>query len=414
MFSQISAATSYDEIRSQLQAAVDDPSIKSIVLDIDSPGGEVHGCGELSKAIFEARSVKPIMAYASGTCASAAYWIGSAAHELVVDPSAIVGSIGVRTLLVDQSEADKAAGLKKYDIVSSQSPNKVVDASDSADRARVKANLTAMASVFINDVARNRAVSDDRVVAKFGQGDVFIGADAVSAGLADRIGSLDEIISELAGSQRKETNMAKMPLKGGIAANVAAHNRAVAAKDEDEDEDDDMNCDACDKAMSSGSKTYCSACYGGKANAEFITEVLGLTGVSDPAKALGVLLGLKAQADLAVKYQAELELVRKAKAEAEISGLIEAAVKDGRATPAKKAELEGIAARYGAEALKSMLAIVSPASEPALEPTKSVAESATHGLTKDQLKILKATGITPEAFVEHKKKLKAQTPQEEN
>src|SRR5690606_38668081 len=71
LFTAISGATSYDVLRRDLQAALDDPELRAIVLNIDSPGGTVNGVDELAKAIFDARARKPIVAYIGGTGASA-------------------------------------------------------------------------------------------------------------------------------------------------------------------------------------------------------------------------------------------------------------------------------------------------------------------------------------------------------
>src|SRR5678809_521246 len=97
LMTNVSGASSYETILKDFQAACESPDVEAIVLDIDSPGGEVHGAGELSTAIYQARGQKPIVAYVGGQGASAAYWIASAADKVVADPSAVLGSIGVRT-----------------------------------------------------------------------------------------------------------------------------------------------------------------------------------------------------------------------------------------------------------------------------------------------------------------------------
>ncbi len=78
LFSAISGATSYQTIRADMEKALEDPSIKAILFDVNSPGGEVDGCSELADAIFAARDRKPIWCYVGGLGASAAYWLLSA------------------------------------------------------------------------------------------------------------------------------------------------------------------------------------------------------------------------------------------------------------------------------------------------------------------------------------------------
>ncbi len=94
MFTRISGATSTQELATDLQAALDNPQVKGIILNVDSPGGEANGINELGDMVYAARGKKPIKAYGGGTVASASYWIGSSADELIIDDTALLGSIG--------------------------------------------------------------------------------------------------------------------------------------------------------------------------------------------------------------------------------------------------------------------------------------------------------------------------------
>jgi signal peptide peptidase SppA len=195
LFTQVSGATSYEILSQDLATALEDPAIRAIVLDIDSPGGEVNGVSELAGMITEARGKKPIVAYASGDAASGAYWIASAADQIVVSETSALGSIGVVGLFRRKDSKDAASVVE---IVSSQSPNKRPDPGTEEGRARLQARIDAMAQVFITTVAHNRNLSPASVVENFGAGDVMIGASAVAVGMADRIGSLERLIAELA------------------------------------------------------------------------------------------------------------------------------------------------------------------------------------------------------------------------
>lgn len=217
--------SSYAGVRRQLAAAVGDADVSAVVLNIDSPGGEVYGCGELADAIYAARSAKPVYAYIGGQGDSAAYWIASAADEVIINASGEAGSIGVRCVMFDDSKLQDAIGIKSYDIVSSQSPHKVANAAKSADRARIQEQMTAFASVFVADVARNRGVTVSTVLKNFGQGDVFVGAAAVKAGLADRVGTLESVVAELsahAGDTRMKIQHSKTPIVTVDAQKVVA------------------------------------------------------------------------------------------------------------------------------------------------------------------------------------------------
>ena len=201
LFTMISGASSYELIARDFNVALENPQIKGIILDIDSPGGEVNGVSELANMVYAARGKKPVVAYASGDAASGAYWIASAADEIVVSETSALGSIGVVGMY--QSKSGKSA--ETVEIVSSQSPHKRLDPSSDDGRSRIQARIDSMADVFIGTIARNRDVSAEDVQTHYGGGDVMIGAKAVSAGLADRVGSLEGLIAELSSNKSPRT-----------------------------------------------------------------------------------------------------------------------------------------------------------------------------------------------------------------
>lgn len=194
IFTAISGASSYELIARDFMSALENPQISSIILDIDSPGGEVNGVSELASIIFDARGTKPIIAYASGDAASGAYWIASAADEIVVSETSALGSIGVVGIYRGKTTKEST---ETVEIVSSQSPHKRLDPMSDDGRAKLQTRIDAMADVFVSTIARNRSVTPDHVLEHYGGGDVMIGANAINAGLADRIGSLERLITEL-------------------------------------------------------------------------------------------------------------------------------------------------------------------------------------------------------------------------
>jgi capsid assembly protease len=209
LFTAISGASSYELIARDFNVVLENPQIKGIILDIDSPGGEVNGVSELSNMVYAARGKKPVVAYASGDAASGAYWIASAADEIVVSETSALGSIGV----VGVYRGKNAAPNSDVEIVSSQSPHKRLDPQTDEGRARLQLRIDSMADVFIGAIARNRDVAGEIVQTHYGGGDVMIGARAVEAGLADRVGSLEQLIQELSGLSQSP------PLEGFFVAN---------------------------------------------------------------------------------------------------------------------------------------------------------------------------------------------------
>lgn len=219
LMTELCGATSYETLRRDLQAAVDDGSVRAILLNVDSPGGEARGVGELATAVKAVRGVKPIVAYAGDLAASAAYWIASAADKIVIGEGAALGSIGVRAAYSDTSDRDAARGVKTVEFVSSQSPYKTADINSKDGRERIQARVDALADVFVNAVAANRDASRAYVLERFGRGDVLIGKAALAAGMADDFGTFESVFAGLAGR-----------LSSGGKGNASASRSRVAAE----------------------------------------------------------------------------------------------------------------------------------------------------------------------------------------
>lgn len=187
LLTQVSGATSVQVLATDFQAALDNPAVRRIVLDVNSPGGAVDGVQEFAAQVYAARSQKEIVAYVGGTGASGAYWIAAAASRIVVAPTARLGSIGV---LATFPRGDA----KSIEIVSTLSPKKRPNPESEDGRAQLLAVIDELARLFVADVAAWRGVTPEKVLADFGQGGLLVGAQAVQAGLADQVGSLEELL----------------------------------------------------------------------------------------------------------------------------------------------------------------------------------------------------------------------------
>jgi phage I-like protein len=148
---------------------------------------------------------------------------------------------------------------------------------------------------------------------------------------------------------------------------------------------------------------------------DFAREVLAISGAKSNPEAIGALTALKAKADRAESLDAELATIKASAAAAEVAHLLDEAVKDGRVAPAKRADLEALHAKHGVDALRTCLSMLPKAAPAAIAPAADKPAADASGLTADQLKILKATGLSPEKFMEHKKVLsQIVNPTEEN
>lgn len=231
LFTALSGATSYDLLARDFNAALDNPRVESILLNIDSPGGEASGVSEFADMIYQARGRKPVVAYVGGYGASAAYWLAAAADEVIINDTAILGSIGVVLGVEDSRERDAKAGVRRMEIVSAASPYKRVDPTTDDGRSRLQARVDALADVFVGKVAAYRGVSVETVLKEFGQGDVFVGQAAVEAGLADRVGSFEAVIAEMqSGKFRPSTGTMNAAASGTTEeSNMDKQNGAPAA-----------------------------------------------------------------------------------------------------------------------------------------------------------------------------------------
>lgn len=199
MMTDVSGATSAEIFGKQFDELINDPEVSAIVLDVDSPGGQVSGVPELSKKIYQARGKKPIVAVANHLMASAAYYIGSAASEISITPSGELGSIGVYSAHDDLSERMKQGGVRRTIISAGKyktEGNPWEPLTEEA-KAAVQASVNEVYDWFVSDVARNRGVKASEVRSGFGEGRAVGAQQAVELNMADRIETLDETIRRL-------------------------------------------------------------------------------------------------------------------------------------------------------------------------------------------------------------------------
>jgi signal peptide peptidase SppA len=188
------------KLAAQVQMLVADENVSAIVLDVDSPGGSVFGVQEAADAIFKARGSKPIVAVANSLAASAAYWLASAADELVVTPSGLVGSVGVIAAHEDLSARLEMLGVKVTLITAGKYKAEGHPAMPLDDEAKdeMQRRVDKYYGAFVSGVARNRGTGVDDVRDNYGGGRVFDPKEAVAIGMADRVGTLAETIDGLA------------------------------------------------------------------------------------------------------------------------------------------------------------------------------------------------------------------------
>lgn len=207
LISLLFGGASMKDIAASVSQALDDPAVSAILLDVDSPGGTVDGTEELAEQIFQSRGVKPIIAYSDGLVASAAYWIASAADSVYLSGDTVeVGSIGVVATHIDYSKADERWGEKWTEITAGR--YKRIASSHrplSEEGAGVlQDQVNYIYKTFVAAVARNRGVDEEEALA-MADGRIYIGRQAMEAGLVDGIEAFPDLITLAASAAKRIT-----------------------------------------------------------------------------------------------------------------------------------------------------------------------------------------------------------------
>jgi signal peptide peptidase SppA len=202
LMSDISGGTSIERFTAAFRQLVSDSSVKAIVLDVDSPGGAVYGVDELSQEIFKARGTKPIVAVANSFAASAAYYIASAADEVVITPSGEVGSIGTVMVHIEESKwlEKEGFGVRMLYAGKYKTEGNPYEPMTDEAAAAFQGRIDEYYDAFVKAVARNRGTAVATVKSDYGQGRVLGAKAALAAGMVDRIATLDQTIKRLGGA----------------------------------------------------------------------------------------------------------------------------------------------------------------------------------------------------------------------
>ncbi|WP_265030257.1 S49 family peptidase [Wolbachia endosymbiont (group A) of Philonthus cognatus] len=206
-FDDFLGMTSYEKIQEEIEEALSNKDIETILLDIDSPGGEVNGIFDLADFIYESRAKKRIIAIANDDAYSAAYAIASSAEKVFVSRTSGVGSIGVIASHIDQSGFDQSQGLKYTTVFAGSRKNDLNPhepiTSESLESLQDEVNR--LYEMFLQLIARNRNLSTERI--KSTEAGLYFGEKAIEIGLADGITTFSEFIDNY------RSNMTKTEIK---------------------------------------------------------------------------------------------------------------------------------------------------------------------------------------------------------
>ena len=200
IFSKLFGGSTIDVLTRDFKQLVADDNVKAIVLDIDSPGGVVHGAQEFANLVFEARAIKPVVAISGTVMASLAMWIGAAAEEIfITDETVVTGSLSALINHIDISGLEKEIGIKttpiatgKYKIISSP-----FEPLTEEGRTELQAQVDHVTTALVSDIARFRGVDVDTVNSTMAAGRLFVGSQGIKAGLIDGIMGPTELIERI-------------------------------------------------------------------------------------------------------------------------------------------------------------------------------------------------------------------------
>lgn len=188
-------ATDYEDIEDDIEAAIE-ANVRGIFFEIDSPGGQCTGNGEVADMIQSLRGKIPMIAYTDDMMCSAAYNIGVSCDYVFASQSATVGSIGTIVPFVDESGMWEMEGIKFDPVTNAAGDLKSTMMGPSigtdAQRAYLQQYVEDAFAQFRGNVLRNRRVADE-----FMRGQAFLAPRALEANLIDGILTEDSAYSKL-------------------------------------------------------------------------------------------------------------------------------------------------------------------------------------------------------------------------
>ena len=204
-----SFGASTQEIDAELDAAAASRSIAKILVNIDSGGGTVEGVPETAAKIRLVNSIKPVTSIANGMMASAAYWIGAAASEVVVTPSSSVGSIGVYTIHEDITKMLEKEGEKITTVSFGKYKTELAPWVELTEEAleHLQQRVDEIGTWFVKDVGKFRGDTPANVRSGYGEGRVLSAKAAVKANLADRVATFEETLDRMLAKAKPRRGM---------------------------------------------------------------------------------------------------------------------------------------------------------------------------------------------------------------
>lgn len=185
-----------EPVARELQAHQDDPSVRAVVLRINSPGGVVGPTQEIHTAVLRLRKAeKPVVASLGAVAASGGYYVATAADRIYANPGTLTGSIGVVMQMANVEGLLKKVGVNYVVVKSGQYKDigNIARAMSPEERKILQTLLDDVYDQFVDAVARGRGL-DRAAVLSFADGRIVSGHQAKELGMVDTLGGLEEAI----------------------------------------------------------------------------------------------------------------------------------------------------------------------------------------------------------------------------
>jgi signal peptide peptidase SppA len=375
---------SYDAVERRFAMALTDPDVTAVVLRINSPGGTCAGCFETARRMQQMKVAagKPVVSYADEAAYSAAYALACVGEQITLPESGGVGSVGVIAAFVDETKMNEKFGIKVAVVTSGdQKADGHPDVPLTQEALdRLQARVDQLANIFATIVGDARRMTPAAVRGL--EAGCFYGSDAVSSGLADRVGTLADAISsaaQLARSQMSRTqSRTAAPLGANTMLSVLTILGLAATATEDEARAAVQQLQSRDASLRS---------------------LTALAGKNDPGEALGVFKAWKEDAATSAADRAELAGLKLATAKNDHEVLLAKGIEDGKIPPAD-AEFWG---SQPLATLRGYLAGKAPVVKRETE-VKNAKIGATEPLTDREKQIAASAGISDAEFAAEKAK----------
>lgn len=272
MGASVYGAGSYTKLRGYIELCLNNDAVEQIVLEINSPGGDVNGLFEACEYISKAKEIKPIHAHVTGLCCSAAYAIAGACTDISATETSDIGSVGIYSEAQNWEKFDEKQGLLTKIFRSKNAKNKNLSAFTAEGEKDRQEKMDFYEDCFYTVLSEGRGIERDKCVETFGQGASFLAREALERNMIDSIASYGELINGLTSSDEEEDEGEDMDItkmtaeeKSEVFMALVADNPSLLAEAEEKArtqerervtnlmaQKSEANADIIDKAISGG------------------------------------------------------------------------------------------------------------------------------------------------------------------